>query len=126
MASSCPVKPGRPISLQSLRSSDLFKNGSSIRVVGRLVSYNIETALAVVGGEGDATLVVNTRYLRDISFLVGRLYQFIGELVIPHNSNASLLARVGRNVDGMDLHLYHQSLLLLRQFEDELARSRPS
>lgn len=30
---------------------------------------------------------------------------------------AVLQARVGRNVDGINLSLYHQSLQLLRQFE---------
>lgn len=30
---------------------------------------------------------------------------------------AVLQARVGRNVDGIDVNLYHQSLQLLRQFQ---------
>lgn len=40
----------------------------------------------------------------------------------PHQ--ALLQARVGRNVDGIDLNLYHQSLQLRRQFEAEHLNSR--
>ncbi|CAA6663418.1 unnamed protein product [Spirodela intermedia] len=120
MESSPAVKPGTPISLQDLRSSELFKHGASIRVTGSLQSYSVETARAVIA-DGASSLVVNTRHLSGITFRVGCLYQFIGELLLCPNADTNLLARVGRNVDGMDLHLYHQSLLVLRQFEVERA-----
>lgn len=51
----------------------------------RLHEYSVETALATVI-DGDATLKVNTQHLRDLSFRVGSVYQFIGELLIqPDN-----------------------------------------
>lgn len=55
----------------------------------RLHEYSVETALATVI-DGDATLKVNTQHLRDLSFRVGSVYQFIGELLIqPDNKVCS-------------------------------------
>nr|KYP71173.1 hypothetical protein KK1_010418 [Cajanus cajan] len=107
-------------------------------VLGRIINgmlaglqeYSTETGLAIII-DGDDILKVNTEHLRDLIFHVGSVYQFIGELLIqpdneayfslfsPANTHNKLFlqARVGRNVDGIDLNLYHQSLLLLRQFQ---------
>uniref|UniRef100_A0A7N2L4Q3 CST complex subunit TEN1 n=1 Tax=Quercus lobata TaxID=97700 RepID=A0A7N2L4Q3_QUELO len=82
----------------------------------RLQEYSVETAIAIVV-DGNAKLKINTQHLRDLSFRVGSIYQFIGELLIQPDDEAILQARVGRNVDGIDLNLYHQSLQLLRQFQ---------
>ncbi|MQL80770.1 hypothetical protein Taro_013229 [Colocasia esculenta] len=79
-----------------------------------------KSAVAVIV-DGSSSLSVDTEHLRNITFRVGCLYQFIGELVLLPNNDAILQARIGRNVDGMDLNLYHQSLQLLQQFEAELA-----
>ncbi|KAJ7948368.1 CST complex subunit TEN1 [Quillaja saponaria] len=116
MASSL-VKSGELVSLQELHpSSPFFKQGTSLRVTAKLREYSVESAIAIVI-DGNATLKINTEHLRDLSFRVGSIYQFIGELVIRPNNEAILQARVGRIVDGIDLNLYHQSLLLLRQFQ---------
>ncbi|XP_010245471.1 PREDICTED: CST complex subunit TEN1 isoform X2 [Nelumbo nucifera] len=97
MASSS-IKPGILVSLQDLYpSSPFFKQGASLRVTGKLK--------------------IDTRHLRDLNLRIGSIYQFIGELLIQSNNEAILEARVGRNVDGMDLNLYYQSLQLLRQFQ---------
>lgn len=100
-------------------SSPFFTNGVSLRVTGRLLEFSVETAIAVIV-DGGATFRIDTQNLRDIHFRIDSLYQFIGELLIqpglqPHQ--AILQARVGRNVDGMDMHLYRRSLELRRQFE---------
>jgi hypothetical protein len=51
----------------------------------RLQEYSVETAIAIVI-DGNANLKINTQHLRDLSFRVGSLYQFIGELLIqPDN-----------------------------------------
>ncbi|XP_077228833.1 telomere-capping, CST complex subunit isoform X2 [Tasmannia lanceolata] len=98
MASSA-IKPGILVALQELDSSSpLFKHGSSLRVTGKLQEYCVETAIAVII-DGNISLKIDTQHLRDISF------------------HAILQARVGRNVDGIDLNLYHQSLQLRRWFE---------
>ncbi|XP_022001992.1 CST complex subunit TEN1 isoform X1 [Helianthus annuus] len=119
-SSSAAVPSGSLVILQELNSSSPhFKDGASLRVTGKLQEYNVETAIAVIA-DGGATLAVDTQHLR-LNLRVGSLYQFIGELSIqPHNEFQGILkARVGRNVDGMDLNLYQQSLKLLRQFQSE-------
>ncbi|KAG1371288.1 CST complex subunit TEN1 [Cocos nucifera] len=124
MASSVNIKPGIPVVLQELEpSSPLFKQGASLRVTGKLQAYGVETAIAVIT-DGGVGLKIDTQHLRDISFRIGSIYQFIGELLIQPENDAVLQARVGRNVDGMDLNLYHQSLHLRRQFELELVNSK--
>ncbi|XP_041022866.1 CST complex subunit TEN1 isoform X2 [Juglans microcarpa x Juglans regia] len=116
MASSA-IKSGTLVSLQDIYpSSPFYKQGASLRVTGKLQEYSVETAVAIVI-DGNANLKINTQHLRDLSFRVGSFYQFIGELLIQPDNEAILQARVGRNVDGIDLNLYHQSLQLLRQFQ---------
>ncbi|CAB4304594.1 unnamed protein product [Prunus armeniaca] len=67
--------------------------------------------------DGSDSLKINIQHLRELSFRVGSIYQFIGEPLIQPDNEAALQARVGRNVDGVDLNLYYQSLQLLRQFQ---------
>ncbi|KAF7008548.1 hypothetical protein CFC21_023286 [Triticum aestivum] len=123
MASST-LKPGVPITLQELEpSSEMFKQGASIRVTGILQSYDVDSAVAVIQ-DGSARLKIDTQNLRDISFCSNSTFQFIGELLIQPNNDAILQARVGRNVDGLDLNLYQQSLIIRRQHEAKLLSSR--
>ncbi|KAF3454053.1 hypothetical protein FNV43_RR04500 [Rhamnella rubrinervis] len=114
---SSAVKSGALVSLQDLHpSSPYFKQGTSLRVTGKLQKYSVETAIAVIV-DGSTSLKINTQHLRDLSFRLGSIYQFIGELLLQTDNEAVLQACVGRNVDGMDLNLYHQSLQLLNQFQ---------
>ncbi|EMS68373.1 hypothetical protein TRIUR3_09222 [Triticum urartu] len=123
MASST-LKPGVPVTLQELEpSSEMFKQGASLRVTGILQSYDLDSAVAVIQ-DGSARLKIDTQHLRDISFRSGSMFQFIGELLIRPNNDAILQARVGRNVDGLDLNLYRQSLIVRRQHEAKLLSSR--
>ncbi|KAJ1417157.1 CST complex subunit Ten1, and plant type [Sesbania bispinosa] len=111
------IKSGALVSLQDLcPSSPFFKQGASLRIIGKLREYSSETGLAIVI-DGNDILKVSTEHLRDLTFQVGSVYQFIGELLIQPDNEGVLQARVGRNVDGIDLNLYHQSVLLLRQFQ---------
>lgn len=115
---SADTPSGALVLLQELTSSSShFKQGASLRVTGKLQEYNVETAIAIVA-DGGATLAIDTQHLR-LNLRVGSLYQFIGELSIQPNNDGILKARVGRNVDGMDLNLYQQSLKLLRQFQSD-------
>ncbi|KAM0010142.1 hypothetical protein Hdeb2414_s0080g00780251 [Helianthus debilis subsp. tardiflorus] len=117
-AAAAAVPSGSLVILQELNSSSPhFKEGASLRVTGKLQEYNVETAVAVIA-DGGATLAVDTQHLR-LNLRVGSLYQFIGELSIQPDNEGILKARVGRNVDGMDLNLYQQSLKLLRHFQAE-------
>ncbi|SPT17850.1 unnamed protein product [Triticum aestivum] len=123
MASST-LKPGVPITLQELEpSSEMLKQGASLRVTGILQSYDVDSAVAVIQ-DGSARLKIDTQNLRDISFRSNSTFQFIGELLIQPNNDAILQARVGRNVDGLDLNLYQQSLIIRRQHEAKLLSSR--
>ncbi|CAB4285399.1 unnamed protein product [Prunus armeniaca] len=126
MASS-EIKSGALVSLQDLHpSSPYFKQGASLRVTGKLQEYSVETAIATIV-DGSDRLKINTQHLRELSFRVESIYQFIGELLIQPGNEAVLQARVGRNVDGIDLNLYYQSLQLLRQFQaDHLNTILPS
>lgn len=111
------AKSGALVSLQDMRpSSPFFKQGTSVRIIGKLHEYSSETGLATVI-DGNDILKVSTEHLKDLKFQVGSVYQFIGELLIRTDNEGVLQARVGRNVDGIDLNLYHQSLLLLKQFQ---------
>ncbi|KAK2419052.1 CST complex subunit TEN1 [Trifolium repens] len=111
------AKSSALVTLQDLRpSSPFFKQGKSLRIIGTLQEYSLETGLATVN-YGSDILKVSIEQLKDLKFQVGSVYQFIGELLIQPDNKGVLQARVGRNVDGIDLNLYHQSLLLLRQFQ---------
>lgn len=108
---------GAMVTLQELQpSSPFYKQGASLRVTGRLQAYSAETAMATIAA-GSASLRINTQHLRGLNFRVDSVYQFIGELLIQPDNEAVLQARVGRNVDGIDLSLYHQALQLLRKFQ---------
>ncbi|XP_011622303.1 CST complex subunit TEN1 [Amborella trichopoda] len=122
---SLPIKHGILIGLQDLDpSSPFFTEGTSLRVIGKLQEYCVDTAVAVIV-DGNVSLRIDTQHLRDVHFRLGSFYQFIGELVIQPDNNAILQARVGRNVDGLDLNLYNQSLQLRRQFEaDHMSRHK--
>ncbi|KAF9607465.1 hypothetical protein IFM89_036062 [Coptis chinensis] len=117
---SSAIKPGILVTLQDLHpTSPFLKNGASLRVVGKYATrFLVETAVAVIV-DGSYNLKIDTQHLRNISFRVGSIYQFIGELLIKPDTEAVLQARIGRNVDGIDLNLYYQSLQLLRQFQGE-------
>ncbi|KAL7144415.1 hypothetical protein ABFS83_07G010500 [Erythranthe nasuta] len=119
------ISSGALVTLQELNpSSPIFKQGASFRVTGKLQEYNFEAALAVIV-DGNVSLKIDTQHL-NINLRSGSMYQFIGELHIEPNNEAIIKARVGRNVDGLDINLYHQSLQLLRKFEAEQINSRTS
>ncbi|KAI5650860.1 hypothetical protein M9H77_36865 [Catharanthus roseus] len=110
------VKHGELVTLEELNpSSPHFTQGASLRVTGKLQEYNVDTAVALIV-DGNASLKIDTQHLK-VNLRMGSLYQFIGEMLIQPPNEAILKARVGRNVDGMDLNLYHQSLQLLKEFQ---------
>ncbi|KAK6161059.1 hypothetical protein DH2020_004440 [Rehmannia glutinosa] len=112
------IRAGALVTLQELNpSSPNFKQGASFRVTGKLQEYNLETSIAVIV-DGDASLKVDTQHLK-LNLRSGSIYQFIGELHIEPSNEAILKARVGRNVDGLDINLYRQTLRLLKDFQAE-------
>ncbi|CAM0145371.1 unnamed protein product [Urochloa decumbens] len=118
------LKPGVPVILRELEpSSEMFKQGASLRVTGTLQSYDVDSAIAVIQ-DGSVSLKIDTKNLRDVSFRTNSAYQFIGELLIRADNEAILQARIGRNVDGLDLNLFQQSVFIRRQYEDRLRSTR--
>ncbi|WOH15876.1 hypothetical protein DCAR_0935422 [Daucus carota subsp. sativus] len=114
---------GALVTLEELTSaSQHFKEGASLRVTGKLQDYNVETAIAIIN-DGAATLKVDTQHLK-INFRMSSIYQFIGELHFDSPDEVVLKARVGRNVDGIDLNLYHQSIKLLQEFQSDQIRKQ--
>ncbi|MCD7472280.1 hypothetical protein HAX54_013317 [Datura stramonium] len=110
------IASGALVNLEELvQSSPHFKHGISLRVIGKLQDYDVETAVAVIV-DRNASLKVDTQHL-NINLRIGSIFQFIGELLLEPDHEAILKARVGRNIDGMDLNLYRQSLQLLRDFQ---------
>nr|CAB3505076.1 unnamed protein product [Digitaria exilis] len=101
----------------------MFKQGASLRVTGILQSYDMDSATAVIK-DGSVSLKIDTQNLRDVSFRTNSAYQFIGELQIHADNEAILQARIGRNVDGLDLNLYQSALLIQREQEAKLRSSR--
>ncbi|CAL5061988.1 unnamed protein product [Urochloa decumbens] len=121
---SAGLKPGVPVILRELEpSSEMFKQGASLRVTGTLQSYDVDSAIAVIQ-DGSVSLKIDTKNLRDVSFRTNSAYQFIGELLIRADNEAILQARIGRNVDGLDLNLFQQSVFIRRQYEDRLRSTR--
>ncbi|KAL1548127.1 CST complex subunit TEN1-like [Salvia divinorum] len=117
------ISAGALVRLQELvPSSPNFKQGASFRVIGKIQEYDLETAVAIIV-DGDASSKVDTQYL-NLNLRPGSLYQFIGELQIEPNNEGILKARVGRNVDGLDINLYHQTMQLVKQFQAEQADIR--
>ncbi|CAN0914134.1 CST complex subunit TEN1 [Linum grandiflorum] len=113
------IQSGTPVNLAELcPGSPFLIDGVSVRVTGKLQDYSPETGLAIMV-DGDAKLKIDTQHLRELSFRTGSTFMFIGELLIRPDNEAVLQARVGRNVDGIDLDLYRQSMQLLRQFQKD-------
>ncbi|KAH9606229.1 hypothetical protein KSS87_008042 [Heliosperma pusillum] len=110
------ISSGALIILEDLKpSSPHYQDGASLRVTGKLEEYNVETAVAVIA-DGNATLKIDTQYVM-LQYRLGSIYQFIGELRLESDIEPILKARVGSNVDGIDLNLYRQSLKLLKEFQ---------
>nr|CAB3449995.1 unnamed protein product [Digitaria exilis] len=114
LMASVGLNPGVPVMLRELEpSSEMFKQGASLRVIGTAVIQ-----------DSSVRLKIDTQKTSDVIFRTNSLYMFIGELLICADDEATLQARIGRNVDGLDLNLYQQSLLIRRQHEAKLQSSR--
>ncbi|KAK8633587.1 hypothetical protein V6N13_014431 [Hibiscus sabdariffa] len=123
------IKSGALVTLLELQqSSEFFKEGASLRDLGPLKNQKFSRVRGLVAaarvmkqshGKGDGRVV----HLRELGFRIGSIFQFIGEVHIQPDNEAVLQARTGRNVDGIDLDLYYQSLKQLRQFQAEHIKS---
>ena len=90
----------------------------SVRVTGRVIRYDAHQNVVVLESPQNQVLLVETHLLTPaMEFTIGSLYQFIGETYITNGQQTvQLCARVGRNVDGLNLSLYEQALEAQRRF----------
>eukprot|EP00903_Cladosiphon_okamuranus_P007066 g6868.t1 len=87
----------------------------SVRVLGSLRSYDAAANGAVVEYKGDH-LDIDASLLTDFQFRIDSLYEFIGEIQDGPSGKKKVKARVCRNVDGLDTHLFEKALQVRRAF----------
>ncbi|KAF8653214.1 hypothetical protein HU200_062669 [Digitaria exilis] len=82
---SAGLNPGVPVMLRELEpSSEMFKQGASLRFIGTLESYDVDSASAVIQ-DSSVRLKIDTQKTSDVIFRTNSLYMFIGELLICAN-----------------------------------------
>ncbi|CAN0503980.1 unnamed protein product, partial [Ectocarpus sp. 8 AP-2014] len=81
--------------------------------LGSLKSYDAAADVAVVDYKGDQ-LTIDACLLTDFQFRIDSLYEFIGE--VQASDGKKVKARVCRNVDGLDTHLFERALQVRRAF----------
>ena len=92
--------------------------GRSVRVTGRLASFNPQEARALIKHRGEE-LWIDTSFLTGSRLQEAELLQFIGEAFAggpPGEPDTYVRARVVRNVDNLDLEMYERAVLATRQF----------
>jgi len=110
-----PYKFGETLLLKEVVEQAGSLAGASLRVLGRLVSFDPASNTAVIEHDKHQ-LLINTELLDSFSYRVNSLFQFIGEYDVSVSGDF-VKARIARNVDGMDLKLFEKALVLRRRFE---------
>ncbi|KAE8876566.1 hypothetical protein PF005_g7194 [Phytophthora fragariae] len=92
----------------------------SVRITGRLEAYDAQRKLAKVSFQ-DVSMTVETQRmaLGNLRLQIGSMYQFLGETYSSNQGGQTevrLVARVGRNVDSLDIDLFLEALAMRRQF----------
>ncbi|KAG6622282.1 CST complex subunit TEN1 [Phytophthora cinnamomi] len=92
----------------------------SVRITGRLAAYDAQRKLATVTFQ-DVSMTVETQRmaLGNLRLQIGSMYQFLGETYSSNQAGQTevrLVARVGRNVDSLDIDLFLEALAMRRQF----------
>lgn len=137
------VKPGTIIMLEELVKTPPEKlEGQAVRVMGRLIHYDASKNVCVLEdtpvrphSERHTHLAptyqlnVDTSRLSKFKFKMGVMFQFIGDIDVSSNKERVkvegggpapgivLLARVARNVEGIDVNLFYKALQVRRTFE---------
>eukprot|EP00904_Undaria_pinnatifida_P009401 jgi/Undpi1/5591/HiC_scaffold_2.g00867.m1 len=95
---------------------EILHNGvtGSVRVLGSISSYDAAADVAVIEYKGEE-LNIDASLLPGFQFQTGSLYEFIGEIESA-SGGKTVKARVCRNVDGLDTHLFEKALEVRRKF----------
>ncbi len=97
------------------------RDGLSVRVLGRLVTFDPHASQAVIEHR-DATLAVDTSLLEARAYHAGDLLQFIGELAPSGGTGElGLRARIVQSVAGLNISTYERAVDSLREFEASLS-----
>ncbi|KAI9143193.1 telomere-capping, CST complex subunit-domain-containing protein [Paraphysoderma sedebokerense] len=131
MAGNYSIRPGQIVFFPELSKSTQLYHSRSVRVIGTLEEYDVNTNLAVLENKG-IRVILDTTLLGVFDHRLKSLFMVIGELgqptspLAPHLPNLLniipdliLQARVIRCVDGLDQELYERSVQLMRKFEKE-------
>ncbi|XP_052456692.1 CST complex subunit TEN1 isoform X1 [Carassius gibelio] len=112
-------------------STDLVKDGASVRTYGRLISYEPEGSKAILSGQPSSAqchLSVQTTLVEPFHPTLGAQYFVLGEIektdefplaLLPGLSGAILHARALSNIDGVDLILMQKAIMEQRCFFKE-------
>ena len=119
------VRSGEILHIAEILARGSHANAQSVRVLGTLLSFDHSLGIATIEHCG-ARLTVDTSAL-DVAFHPGELLQFIGEVSVPDGGEASVRARIVRNVSGLKLDLLDLCLKAKRDFErEDIHNSRPA
>ena len=129
------VESGEIVFLEEIEQAGDSCLGRSLRVVGRIEHFDVRNKMVLLSESLPSRkkkifLHIDTSSLDQSTsntggFRKGSLFMFIGELKHQTLDGAdgtatapgkALAARIGRNSDGLDLHLYRKAVLARRTF----------
>eukprot|EP01097_Dermamoeba_algensis_P002159 TRINITY_DN1861_c0_g1_i1.p1 TRINITY_DN1861_c0_g1~~TRINITY_DN1861_c0_g1_i1.p1 ORF type:complete len:131 (+),score=19.52 TRINITY_DN1861_c0_g1_i1:46-393(+) len=93
--------------------------GKSVKTFGIITEYNAQSEEILLKHREEKLRVDISLISSIVNCVPGAAFQFIGELKADSEGQV-LHARVGRNIDGMDLSLYEEAIVLKRKFENSL------
>ncbi|ORX64087.1 hypothetical protein BCR32DRAFT_273234 [Anaeromyces robustus] len=130
-------KFGKIVHINELENEPKKYIGETVRVLGKLISYNLKENLALLEHPlSHKKLLVDTRNLINWSGRLKSFQQFIGDIIEYNNSDIEnkfkfnstiknynngiiLRADIFRCVDGLDFNVYEQVVDIRRKFEKE-------
>ncbi|KAI9301813.1 telomere-capping, CST complex subunit-domain-containing protein, partial [Cunninghamella echinulata] len=110
------IPPGKLVLLQDLEANPQQFDKATIRVTGRLVSYDPSLNKAVITYR-NVLLHLDTELI-EMNYKNDTLIQCIGE--VEYNKELEYLIlrpRVTLNADDLDMELYEKTVQLLQQYE---------
>mmetsp|Transcript_15918 Transcript_15918/g.41268 ORF Transcript_15918/g.41268 Transcript_15918/m.41268 type:complete len:130 (-) Transcript_15918:44-433(-) len=113
------VEHGERMLLAEIAAQGSQLNGKSVLVLGRIQQCDHSQQTVVITHE-HAELTVDVRMSPGVHLAKDAWFQFIGELEVQEQGGAILIARIARNVNGIDEQLYQEALYAQRRFLEEL------
>ncbi|GBO06982.1 hypothetical protein AVEN_165610-1, partial [Araneus ventricosus] len=91
-------------------------NLHGVRFIGKLQKYCLVSNVGVFtdsGNRNTPTLIVDFQNIVDVHLLIGSFYRIAGEVV--SGSPITVKAAIVKNVDGIDLQMYKEAVILRRK-----------